>query len=125
MCLIINLKNKKTLVPLKRKYAYKVVYIIGSYNEREFVSLYRHKVGEIGTIYKSNRRRKSLTAYERESECIYSGVHVYPTLSGARLHTYDSRVVIRVAVDPKDFVARSYYGQEAVYKKVLPVAFVK
>jgi hypothetical protein len=121
MCLLIKVKNKKTFVPLQQKHGYKTVFRLDEC-EDAFESRYHNKRGRIGEVYKSNRRYKPMTKLERQLNVVQRGIHVYTNLSRARLDQC-AYSIVKVALDPKYFVARSSYS-EAVYTQVTPVGFI-
>jgi hypothetical protein len=121
MCLDINPKRKNTFVPLRVKYGYKVVC---KYTGDVFYPQSFYGQGQIGQIYKSDRRYKRLTKIELECGEVYKGIHVYTNLDTAQQKMSCNYRIVKVALDPKYFIARSISGNEAAYTRVMPVGFI-
>lgn len=69
-------------------------------------------------VVESNRPQTALTSGEKAMEQVNLGIHLFFSEKAARAWASFSEIVLRVEVDPKDFVACNTVSQEAVYQKV-------
>lgn len=123
MCFRID-SNPANRKPWTQTHAYKVV-------ERDSNGELRSQMypGKPWVIGKPRNRSKGFTIEERtdwfgKTECsAKAGIYVYRTFAEAREHASYSphAVVMKVAVDPKNFLYHSMCNEVATYSRVVPV----
>jgi hypothetical protein len=74
----------------------------------------------IGKWFKSNRKSKEISPYDKFHGVLHRGIHVFTTRRAARLYARYA-TILKVEVNRNDWVASGYYD-EAVYMKVKPIS---
>lgn len=111
MCLWAEKEKIKGAAPSKRRHAWKVV---TKARTARVIFRYEKKYRK-GSVHKADLTR--IHAGRMHGGRYFFGLHVYTTRAKARAVSWLGLKIIKVQVDPKDWVADGYRG-DAVYSKL-------